>query len=184
MKRPFSDWKTEIAIAWRVQEYLQQLDRDGIWEYHLPRVAAGEDELVRAEGTLQLHLDQKFRTFLTFANGWPDFFQSVDLFGTVELISSPLMRRANDALKEYVDVLWDEYDLTLDDVLPIAKSKHDLDIFVIVRPSRPNSGQVIWLAGSHFESFPDFNEFFLSMVDYNRLRLERLRSQILSEEQT
>jgi SMI1-KNR4 cell-wall len=168
------DWKTEIAIAWLVQKRTQQLDHDRLWDYHRPRVAASDSEITGAESILGHRLDSQYRTFLTHANGWPDFYHSVDLFGTGELCGGSLLNCANDMLREYPGEVWRELKLAPDDVFPIAKSKDDIDLFVIVRPSHTRSGEVVWLAGSHVETFATFDQFFLSMVDYNRLRLTRL----------
>jgi hypothetical protein len=71
-----NDWKTEIAVAWKVLQAVQDADREGLWSYHLPRVAASEQELRDTERILGFGIDPMYRAFLTYANGWPDFHHS------------------------------------------------------------------------------------------------------------
>jgi hypothetical protein len=169
-----SDWKTEIAVAWKVLQTVQDADWEGLWAYHLPRVAASEQELHDTEEILGFGLDPMFRAFLTYANGWPDFHHSADLFGTDELRGGQLMGRAEEMLSVVDSAVWNGNRVSHSDVLPLAVSKHSIDVFAIVRPSCDSAGQVIWLAGEVVERFANFDEFFLTMVDYNRLEARRL----------
>ncbi len=169
-----NDWKTEIAVAWKVLQAVQAADRERLWSYHLPRVAASEQELHDAERILGFGIDPMYRVFLAYANGWPDFHHSADLFGTNELRGGQLMGRANEMLSAIDEAVWKGNQVSPSDVLPLAVSKHSIDVFAIVRPSCGSSGQVIWFAGEVVEHFVDFDEFFLAMVDYNRLEIRRL----------
>lgn len=171
-----TDWGTEIAIAWRVLECTRRLDTAGLWEYHLPRVAATQKELGVVEAALGFPLDPMYRAFLAHADGWPDFYQSADLFGSRELLGDRLMGQAIELISVVDSAVWRELDATSSDVLPIALAKYDKDVFLLVRPPHRSSGQVIWLAGTVVERFPNFDEFFLSMVDYNRVRYDRLKA--------
>jgi hypothetical protein len=171
-----TDWETEIAVAWRVLECTRQLDVAGLWEYHLPHLRATEQELRGTEAALGFQLDPVFRAFLAYANGWPDFYQTADLFGTRDLLDGPLMRSALELLSVTDDAVWGGLGVGSSGLLPIALAKHDKDLFAIVKPSHRFSGQVVWLAGTLIDRFADFGEFFLSMVDYNRLRFNRLRA--------
>ena len=89
-----ADWKTEIAIAWKVLEAVRDADRKHLWSYHLPRVAATEQELRDVEKALGFRIDPLYRAFLGYANGWPDFHHCDDLFGTGELRGGELMEHA------------------------------------------------------------------------------------------
>lgn len=169
-----TDWKTEIAIAWMVLQAVQDADSEGLWTYNLPRVAANEQDIRDTEDVLGFRIDPMYRTFLTYANGWPDFHHSADLFGTNELRGGQLMDNATEILSAIDEAVWDGIQLTPADVLPIAVSKFDIDVFAIVKPSRELSGQVIWFAGEVIERRIDFDEYFLAMVDYNRLERQRL----------
>jgi hypothetical protein len=169
-----NDWKTEIAVAWKVLQAVQDADREGLWSYHLPRVAASEQELRDIEGILGFGIDPMYRAFLSYANGWPDFHHSADLFGTNELRGGQLMGRAKEMLSAVDGAVWNRNRISPSDVLPLAASKHSIDVFAIVRPSCDSSGQVIWFAGEVVERFVNFDAFFLTMVDYNRLEIRRL----------
>ena len=59
-------------------------------------------------------------------------------------------------------------------LLPIAASDRNIDVFVITRPQSFEPRRVLWLAGQLVENVPSFDEYFLSMVDYNRLMHQRL----------
>jgi hypothetical protein len=63
-----------------------------------------------------------------------------------------------------------------DSLMPIAASMVDRDIFVMARRSSSSPGMVIWFAGTEVDRFPDFDEYFLAMIDYNRLEIQHLLS--------
>ncbi len=65
----------------------------------------------------------------------------------------------------------------LSDLLPFAVSTDDIDVFAISKPTTSSPGKVFWFAGGVIDQFPDFNEWFLSMVDYNRRQFQKLREQ-------
>ena len=169
-----ADWKKEIAVAWYVQNEIDKLDTQKIWRYYLPKVAATEQDLVEAETALGHPLDARYREFLKFANGWRCFFQYVDIFGTEELIGGTMMHRAHILFNEIVPAL-STSGVAMSDLLPIAVSSNDKDLFVIVKPGGPQPGTIVWFAGYEIERFPTFDDYFLAMVDYNRLRYEKFQ---------
>jgi len=63
--------------------------------------------------------------------------------------------------------------LLRDELVPIAASDVDLDIFFISKNKSVGEGEVIWFAGQEIQRFRGFEDFFLTMVDYN---LEELKS--------
>lgn len=172
-----TDWKKEIAVAWYVQEQTAMLDQDNCWEYFPPRVGATEADLVLAEATIGHRLDEHYREFLRFANGWQCFYQRVNLFGTEELCGGAQMATACLLLEAIEPEILDKSNFKKSELLPIAASSTDRDLFVIARPESAVAGTVVWLAGYEIEQFPTFDEFFLAIVDYNRIRYERFRSQ-------
>lgn len=166
-------WKDRIAVMYLVKEKIQSLDRSGIWQYYYPEVAATKEELANAETHLGYELDKYYKDFLMCANGWKCFIQSVNLFGTYDLMGSDLM---NQALKT-LDVMDDAYPLkytgfSKEDFLPIAATFEDKDLHVITRTTSSNPGVVIWFAGQEIERYPNFEEYFLAMIDYNRLEID------------
>ncbi|EPJ5422476.1 SMI1/KNR4 family protein, partial [Acinetobacter baumannii] len=62
------------------------------------------------------------------------------------------------------------------DLMPIAATLIDKDIFLIGKPNSSIAGEVIWYAGEEIEIFKNFNEFFLAMIDYNIEEINDLKS--------
>lgn len=172
-----SDWKKEIAIAWHVQNETAKLDKSNLWEYFLPKVAASEQELAETEAVLGFAIDPRYREFLCCANGWRCFLQRVDLFGTAELRGGRAMRDACSALENIDSEVLAKSTLVRSDLLPIGFSSEQSDLFVMLKPSSMNPGTIVWFAGYEIERYPVFDDFFLAIVDYNRLRLERFRNE-------
>lgn len=166
------DWPKELVVLVEVKEVLAQLDKEKLWPYHLPQVGASEEEVAACEGRLGFQLDHKYRTFLKYANGWRGFYQTVDLFGTAELSGSEHMKRAWLMVSAVRSVL-EQGGVRLADVLPIATTMVDKDVFVITTARSPMPGIVIWIAGEEIDRFPHFDEFYLAMVDYNRNEVDR-----------
>ncbi len=167
--------KKDIVALLNVRNRLMEADKQGLWEYHFPEVAATHEEVMQIQGKLKLTLSEEYKTFLLCANGWKCFFQMVDLFGTKELISDK-MEFAREILAEEM-----EYDLELQELknylLPIAMSEDDKDLFVMVLADGERFGEVIWLGGGEIERFKSFMEFFESMIKYNEGELERMLTQ-------
>jgi len=161
------DWRKQIAIAHLVKERVAELDVDGMWPHCLPEVAATSEQLAQVEALIGEALDAKYRGFLRFANGWKAFYHSVDLFGTNEFVSGSNVHRTKGLL-ESLEPLDQLCGLTASDVLPIAVSQDSIDLFLITRRHTQTPGEVIWIAGQVISRFPNFDEFFLAMVDYVR----------------
>jgi hypothetical protein len=120
-------------------------------------------------------LDPAYRAFLLHGDGWPAFYQTVDLFGSEDLMGSERFDHAAEMLSYVDEAVLAAGALRRDELLPIAASPVDLDLFVITRRSAPQPGMVVWLAGSEVDRFPTFDEYFLAMVDYNRLEVQHLQ---------
>jgi hypothetical protein len=126
--------------------------------------------LIETEAVIGHTLDPRYREFLSIADGWECFYHDVTLFGTKELIGGKVMDAANGMLEEIVPEAFKEGPLRKTDLLPIAVSATDKDMFVVTRPGGVHpSGTIIWIAGYEIDRFPTFDDFFLAMVDYNRL---------------
>ena len=170
------DWREEIAIAWHIKNETAKLDTEGLWEYPLPRIAATEQQLAEAEASIGHKLDPRYRQFLSFANGWKSFYQDVRLFDTDELSDSALIEGEDLSLRESVPEGRKMKNANANDLLPIAMSTTDRDLFVIGRPGSPVDGQVFWLSGGEIDRFASFDDYFLAMVDYNRLEYQNFKS--------
>jgi hypothetical protein len=166
-------WKDNIAILFLVQEEVRRWDKLGLWQYYYPELAATEGQLAAAEEHLGHSIDKNYRDFLLCANGWRGFTQSVNLFGTGDLMGSELM----DYAMMMLGILDDENVLkdsgfTKSELLPIAATFSDSELHVITRPTSRQPGAVIWFDGEEMDRFPNFEEYFLTMTDYNRLEID------------
>lgn len=169
------NWKERIVELVLVKQKINELDAQGLWEYRLPRVAATPTQLDAVETVLGEPLDPGYRGFLEHASGWPAFWQTVDLFGAEDLLGGERFRHATEMLTYVEENVLTSGGLRRAELLPIAASPVDLDLFLIMRRSSPSPGVVVWIAGSEVDRFPTFEDFFVSMADYNRLELEHLR---------
>ncbi|WP_211841568.1 SMI1/KNR4 family protein [Rudaeicoccus suwonensis] len=151
-----------------VKQALSEVDTKKLWYFRLPRIAASEETLRRVEAHLGESLDPQYREFLLHADGWPTFYQVVDLFGSGDLLGGGAALRGAEMLSYVEDVALAASGLRREDLLPIAVSASDLDLFVMLTKSSTIPGTVIWFAGSEVDRFPNFSEYFLAMTDYNR----------------
>lgn len=163
------DWVQRIAELVTVKQRLGEVGRGNVWEIRFPAVAAEEAHVVDVEGELGEKLNSQYREFLLHADGWPAFYQAVDLLGTGDLSGgSDRGTRARNTLSYIEDAALEESGLRRADLIPIAVSSTDQDLFVILRESSTTPGVVVWFAGAEVDRFPTFSEYFLAMIDYNR----------------
>jgi hypothetical protein len=170
------DWKRELTIAHLVKQNIAEVDVDGLWENTLPEIAASEDQLLDLEARLGYRLDAQHRAFLLHANGWQAFTQYIDVFGTPDFMGGPRAARAAELI-ESLEPLEPLCGLRKSDILPIAVSSISIDVMVMARPYKTIPSKVLWLAGDVIDTFPSFDEWFLSMVDYNRDEYQRLEQE-------
>ena len=170
------DWPREIATMAYVKQAIRACDVRNLWPYQLPTLAATSEQIQAAERHLGFRLDAEYSSFLCHANGWRGFYQSVDLFGTDDLIAGERMGRARKMLADVEPSVVSASGVRKDDLLPIGATSADLDLFVLTTPGDESPGRVIWFAGTEIQRFENFGEFFLSMVDYNRSELTALQN--------
>lgn len=164
------EWKERLVEMLMVRNELYKADKGQLWEYHYPEVAAELSEIILSQEKLQIKLSQDYIDFLLCANGWKCFYQLVDLFGTKDF-EAENMSLAKMLLNTEL-----EYDESLNDIkeylFPIAVSRTDKDLFVMVLKEGKEYGQIIWLAGGEIERFLSFSAFFEAMIEYNKEELE------------
>lgn len=158
-----------------IKQTIADLDKEGLWRYKLPGLAATEDDLRKVERHLGEPLDAEYKEFLKFAGGWPAFYQTVDLFGHQDLLGNMRFTHAQTMLEAVKRSVLDAAKVKHEQLLPIAASPVDRDLFVITRRAADKPGVVIWIAGTEIDRFPSFNEYFLAMMDYNRAEVQTLR---------
>lgn len=169
-----TDWKEYISTMVLVKQELMRRDMDQVWPHHFPEIAASEEEISETEKELKVTLNPNYREFLQFANGWKGFYQTVDLFGTKELNHSAKMSYAFSQLHAIEKDVLKKSGNDVNQLLPIAVTESDLDLFALCLSNSPTPGKVIWFAGEVIDSFESFNEFFIAMIDYNREEIAAL----------
>jgi len=171
-----TSWKQVIVDLVGIKQKLAEVDTEGLWEQRLPAVAATEAELAAVEAHIGESLDPSHRDFLLHADGWAAVYQTVDLFGSADLRGGPRFVHATEMLGYIDDDVLEAGDLRRADLLPIAASPVDLELFVITRRSAAMPGVVVWLAGAEIDRFPNFEEYMLATLDYNRLEIQALQA--------
>jgi hypothetical protein len=169
------EWKNNIVKMICVKQQLMKLDINGLWHHHFPEAAATEGQIKSVEDKLGYTLDTRYRNFLKHANGWKAFYQTVDLFGTNELIDSSVMKYANDLLSAVEDDVIKVTGFQRKELLPIANSRFDKDLFLLSSPESHLPGIVIWIAGEEIDRFSSFDEYYSAMIDYNRAEIDDLK---------
>ncbi|KAB2929640.1 MAG: SMI1/KNR4 family protein [Leptonema illini] len=169
------DWKTHIATMGFVKQMVMKADVKNMWPHHLPEIAATERQLKETENKLGYKIDEHYREFLSFADGWKGFYQTVDLFGTGDLLSGDRYLNAKKMLSYLENDVLERSHLERKTLMPIAATAEDLDLFVLVCPPAKEKGIIVWFAGDEIQRFDNFEEYFLAMIDYNRNALKILK---------
>lgn len=157
-----------------IKSEVAKVDREKLWPYALPRAAAAPAQIAAAEAELGLALDPQYREFLSYADGWPAFFHRIDLFGTSELCGNERMQHAREMLTYLEPNVLQTARVQRADLLPIAATTRDLDLFVMTRSADNRPAPVIWFAAYEIQRFDSFQEYFLAMQDYNRREVSAL----------
>jgi hypothetical protein len=174
------DWLPAIGQLIKIHQQIRQLDAKKLWNHELPRVPATPERVREVENAIG-PLDASYREFLLFADGWERFYQWVDLFGTSDLMGEAF-QRASDRVHELERELVSE-GVSLANTLPIAMTGPEgvndaPDLFLIVNAPDGSAGRVLWLSSEVVDTFKDFEEFFASMTEYNRLEVADLSAHL------
>jgi hypothetical protein len=170
------DWKLDIINLMNLKQTIKKLDVRHQWLHYFPEVAATEYQLIEVEKRLGYGLDPIYRGFLTYANGWKGFYQTVHLFGTRELKGSMLMKRAEQLLQTVEQPRIEKTEFAKADFLPIAASPIARELFVITKSESQAPGVVIGFSAAESMMFFDFREFFLGVTVLNRDIVHELRA--------
>jgi hypothetical protein len=143
------DWRAEIDRLAMVHQRVMDADSEGLWSVGLPRVGASPAQIADAEAAVQAEFDPAYKAVLQLADGWPGIFQNITLFGTREFLGSDEFHQARRALHEIEPQVWNRIGIDPSDLLVIAASSTDLDLFVVSRrPADREANGVLWLAGA------------------------------------
>jgi hypothetical protein len=153
-----------------IKKTLKIADKEELLEHHLPEKPADLQMITEVQNFLNVKFSDEYIDFLTKANGWKGFLQSIDLFGTYDFKSNK-MQQARELLEidiEYIDFFKDIKDY----LLPIGKNTMDCDLFIMILAPNEDYGKIIWTAEGEVERFDSFNHFFEEMIKYNKDDLE------------
>ncbi len=168
------DWPALIGVMIMTKSALDEADPEHLRPYRLPRVPPSEDEIAAVEAGLGERLPAAYRDFLVHANGWPQFYFEVDLFGLPELRGEGSGQLGRELLASLdADGMLADIDLRAEDVLPVGAGTGMRTVYLLVRDGRPGAGQVSWIDDGEVDRYADFAEFFASMTAYHQRALER-----------
>lgn len=171
------EWKPQIIQMVLVKQQLANADKDKLFPWHLPNVAADDRQIHLAEKAVGLALSSDYKDFLHLANGWRGFLQSVDLFGTVELSGNEKMVRALELLTHLDrEGTLQASNLSRATLFPIAVSSDGIDVFLMTATNCRQSGHVIWFAGYEIDRYKSFSDYFEAMIDANLKVVQLLKS--------
>ncbi|WP_206477142.1 SMI1/KNR4 family protein [Microbacterium sp. KRD172] len=171
------DWRPPIVEMVMTKQNLAAWDPKGLFPNHLPEVAATEESIREAELALGVTFDKEHRGFLGFADGWKCFHQEVTLLGSRELVAGELREAALESF-EYAPEMLEELGRSAEELLPIAASLEQADVFVMLIEEGAVGPRVLWLAeGELIDTFDSFGQFFVSMIEYTKRRIDKMQEE-------
>jgi hypothetical protein len=162
------NWPLEITRIAYWKQILAKHDPDRSFPWHLPKVPASADRVVRAQEVAGFEFPKDYADFLTFSDGWPGFHILTDLFGAQDILSGrsrAVMQRA-DVKTFCLDNGIDQRNLAVVG----ASDQSDEVFFLFADRSVFLPGGVLWFAArEEIDRYLTFGEVFCSMVNYNAL---------------
>jgi len=147
-----------------------EADWKGIWNYALPHVHATEETVSNTEAQLGFRLPESYRGFLLTSNGWPYFYQNMTIFSTSDLLGGELHEAGQTQLEleECVEAMAAGGVIAADH-FPVVAAREQIDVALMGRPGTPAEGTVSWVRGEVIERYDDFLDYYLSMMELNKL---------------
>ena len=169
-------WPDYIGWGWMVLQTRMEADWKGLWDYALPHVHATEETVTSTEAQLGFRLPESYRNFLPASNGWPYFFQDMTIFSTNDLLGGDLHEAGQTPLQleECVEAMAAGGVIAANH-FPVAASLTQTDVALMGKPGTPAEGTVSWVRGEVIERYDDFLDYYLSMMELNKLDIARLR---------
>jgi hypothetical protein len=175
MTLPEEDGFEEIVRqAISVSEELAQADLNEIFRHASPSPGASLTDVVNYERRVGRQLPTAYREFLQVVDGWPAFYQEVDLCSLRDLSGSELMERGWMLVEAADEGSGGILGISRSTHLPIGVSTAGIDVFLLLLEEP--TGAVSWVAGGEVERFSSLPQFLKSMVEYNRDTLQDLRA--------
>jgi hypothetical protein len=148
----------------------------GKFQARLGYPAASESEVAHAESVRGCRFDPSHRSFLMHADGWDSFAgPGLDLFSTADFVGSARFADASKWIAQMDRRVLGAYAKHRHQLLPIGKSAHSTDLFVMQIEGGRVAKPVAWFANELIEQFESFPEMFVSMREIRRAANERIR---------
>ena len=169
-------WPDYIGWGWMIVQARMEADWTGLWDYAMPNPKASEETVARAEARLGFRLPESYRGFLLAADGWPCFFQDMTIFSTSDLLGGELHKAGQIQLEleECVEAMAAGGVIAADHFTVVA-SRESIEIALMGKPGTPAEGTVSWVRGEVMQRYDDFLDYYLSMMELNKLDIARLR---------
>ena len=169
-------WPNYIGWGAMINQARMEADWKGLWDYAIPHLHATEETVARTEAQLGFRLPESYRGFLLASNGWPCFYQDMTAFSTSDLLGGDLHEAGQIPLEleECVEAMAAD-GVVAADHFPVAASLTQTDVALMGKPGTPAEGTVSWVRGEVIERYDDFLDYYLSMMELNKLEITRLR---------
>ena len=169
-------WPDYIGWGGMINQARMEADWKGLWDYAIPHLHATEETVARAEAQLGFRLPESYRGFLLASNGWPYFFQDMTIFSTSDLLGGDLHKAGQTQLEleECVEAMAAGGVIAADHFTVVA-SRESIEIALLGRPGTPAEGTVSWVRGEVMQRYDDFLDYYLSMMELNKLDTADLR---------
>ena len=169
-------WPDYIGWGWMINQARMEADWKGLWDYAMPNPKASEETVARAEARLGFRLPESYRGFLLAADGWPCFFQDMTAFSTSDLLGGELHEAGQTQLEleECVEAMAAGGVIAADHFTVVA-SRESIEIALMGKPGTPAEGTVSWVRGEVMQRYDDFLDYYLSMMELNKLDTADIR---------
>jgi hypothetical protein len=141
-----------------------------VFSFTLPGVAAAEEQLVAAERRLGHPLDPMHREFLSYSNGWVDFYHKNSLLRADEIGQGDTWRELNGGLEAFYEAVDGLDDVPpREQIYPISFDPHGSSVFAIWLggPVTGRGRPVLWLPWADTERYNNFFEFFGAVYGFH-----------------
>ena len=172
-------WPDYIGWGWMVVQQRMEADWKGIWNYALPHVHATEETVTSTEAQLGFRLPESYRGFFLASSGWPYFYQNMTIFSTSDLLGGDLHKAGQTQLEleECVEAMAAGGVIAADH-FPVVAAREQIDVALMGRPGTPAEGTVSWVRGEVIERYDDFLDYYLSMMELNKLDTADIRQRL------
>ena len=176
--RAMSEWTWQDYLSWgqEINQERMEADWKGLWDYAPPNTGASEETLARTEAQLGFRVPKSYRDCLKVADGWPCFYQDMTIFSTSDLLGGELRRLGGVQLEleECIEAMASDGVIAADHFM-VAAAQGSIDIVLMGRPGTPAEGTASWVRGEVLGRYDDLLDYYLSMMEYNKLETADLR---------